>query len=91
MNSNTHSVKACAYKHYSLIFDNKSGEHPEGSKDVFDSLQGALENCRLSLYEGNENGLNTGYIKQSQMITKMTYDPREESQKEFQGMLESIF
>lgn len=75
----------------SLIFDNKNGDHPEGSKDVFDSLQGALENCRLSLYEGNENGVNTGYIKQTQMINKMTHDPREDSQKAFQGMLESIF
>lgn len=75
----------------SLIYDNKNGEHPEGSKDIFDSLQGALENCRLSLYEGNENGFNTGYTKQNQMITKMTHDPREDSQKVLQGMLESIF
>ena len=75
----------------SLIFDNKNGEHPEGSKDVFDSLQGALENCRLSLYEGNENGLNTGYIKQTQMLSKLTYDPKDECKKTFQGMLESIY
>ena len=75
----------------SLVFDNETGEHPEGSKDVFDSLQGALENCRLSLYEGLENGVNTGYLKQTEIIRKMTKDPREESQKIFQNMLESIF
>ena len=75
----------------SLVFDNETGEHPEGSKDVFDSLQGALENCRLSLYEGLENGVNTSYLKQTEIIRKMTKDPREESQKIFQNMLESIF
>lgn len=75
----------------SLIYDNKGGEHPEGSKDVFDSLQGALENARLSLYEGLENGVQTGYIKQAKMLGKMVHDPREESMKAFQEMLEDIF
>lgn len=75
----------------SLIYDNKNGEHPEGSKDVFDSLQGALENARLSLYEGLENGVQTGYLKQAQILGKMTKDSREESMKTFQGMLEDIF
>ena len=75
----------------SLVYDNKDGSHPEGSKDVFDSLQGALENARLSLYEGLENGLQTGYIKQSKMLSKITHDPREESMKTFQGMMEDIF
>lgn len=75
----------------SLIFDNKDGSHPEGSKDIFDSLQGALENARLSLYEGNENGIQTGYIKQNKMISKMVRDPREDSLKTFQGMIENIY
>lgn len=75
----------------SLIFDNKDGSHPEGSKDVFDSLQGALENCRLSLYEGLENGIQTGYIKQTQMLKKLTKNAREDSMKAFQDMIEGIF
>lgn len=75
----------------SLIFDNKDGRHPEGSKDVFDSLQGALENARLALYEGLENGIQTGYIKQTSLLSKMVKNPREESMKKFQDMVEGIF
>lgn len=75
----------------SLIYDNKDGRSPEGSKDIFDSLQGALENCRLSLYEGNENGVNTGYRKQMDVLKSMTRNSQEDAQKQFQDMLQRIF
>lgn len=74
----------------SPLFDNSEGTEI-GSKDTWDSLASACYSLKISIDEGEEFGYNTGYAKQSQMITKMTYDPKEESQKEFQGMLESIF
>ena len=74
----------------SPLFDNSEGTEI-GSKDTWDSLASACYSLKMSIDEGEEFGFNTGYAKQSQMITKMAYDPREESQKEFQGMLESIF
>ena len=74
----------------SPLFDNSEGTEI-GSKDTWDSLASACYSLKMSIDEGEEFGYNTGYAKQSQMITKMTYDPKEESQKEFQGMLESIF
>jgi hypothetical protein len=36
-------------------------------------------------------GYSSGIAKQLESLTKITADPREESQKELQNMLENIF
>ena len=74
----------------SPLFDNPDGKEI-GSKDMWDSLASACYSLKMSIDEGEEFGFNTGYAKQTQMINKMTHDPREDAQKTFQGMLESLF
>lgn len=74
----------------SPLFDNPDGKEI-GSKDMWDSLASACYSLKISIDEGEEFGFNTGYTKQNQMLTKMTHDPREDSQEVLQGMLESIF
>ena len=46
---------------------------------------------KLSIDEGEEMGYSSGIAKQLESLTKITADPREESQKELQNMLENIF
>ena len=74
----------------SPIFDNTDGTRI-GSKDVFDSLAGALWSCHLSISEGEENGVNASYIKQLDILGKMTRSAQEEAQETFQGLVEGIF
>ena len=77
-------------KKASLILDNKDGKLP-GSKDIWDSLTSAVYSCNLSIVEGEEMGVNISYQKQTDIINKMTRDPREMAQKTFQGFMEDIF
>ena len=70
------------------IFDNNNGV---GSKDIWDALCQSLYGLKQFLDEGEEMGYSVGVKKQLDSLSKITSDPREESQKEFQGMLESIF
>lgn len=77
-------------KKASLILDNKDGKLP-GSKDIWDSLTSAVYSCNLSIVEGEEMGVNISYQKQTDIINKMTRDPREMAQKTFQGFMEEIF
>lgn len=71
-------------------YKNIESEMP-GTKDVFDAAAGALWSCYLKYSEYSEEGYSVGVKKQLESLTKITADPREESQKEFQGMLENIF
>ncbi len=73
-------------------FDYKemSGEMP-GTKDVVDAVAGSLWSCYLKYSEYLEQGYSVGFQKQIDSLKKMTSDPREESQKAFQDMLEGIF
>lgn len=74
----------------SPLFDNPDGSQP-GSKDIWDALASSVYSIKLSITEGEELGYSSGIVKQLESLGKMTADPREESQKEFQGMLENIF
>lgn len=74
----------------SPIFDNTDGTRI-GSKDVFDSLAGALWSCHISISEGEENGVNASYVKQLDILGKMTRSAQEEAQETFQGFVEGIF
>lgn len=74
----------------STVYDNLDGKKP-GSKDVFDSLCNALWSCHLSISENMENGYNSGYTRQLEVINGMTKDSREEAGKEIQNMIENIW
>lgn len=77
----------------SVVFDNTDGTKI-GSKDVADSLAGALWSCHLSLSEGNENGVSTGYLKQGQLLENLTETAQDLYFGEggvYQDMLEELF
>ena len=74
----------------SPLFDNPDGSKP-GSKDLWDALASSVYSLKLSIDEGEEMGYSSGIVKQLESLTKITADPREESQKELQNMLENIF
>jgi hypothetical protein len=74
----------------SPYFDNPDGKEI-GSKDVWDSLASASYSLKLSIDEGEEYGYDSGYNKQEEIIRNLSRDPRLESQKIFQEMLENIW
>lgn len=73
----------------SIGFDNPDGTKI-GSKDVFDSLAGALWSCQLSLSENLEQGSANSY-KQLQVLNQMPKDPKEIVAEEVMDMMKSIF
>jgi hypothetical protein len=74
----------------SPIFDNTDGTRI-GSKDVFDSLAGALWSCHLSVTEGTEKGILPGYTKQLDVMARMAKSVEAETAQQFQGLIEGIF
>lgn len=74
----------------SSLFDNPDGTEI-GSKDVWDSLASACYSLKMSIDEGEEYGFNSGYNKQAKMIRKISYDPREETQRTIQDMMNNFF
>lgn len=74
----------------SPLFDNPDGKEV-GSKDVWDSLANCVFSMKMSIDAGEEYGYNSGYNKQSQIISNLSRDPRQESQQVFQEMLENIW
>lgn len=81
-----HPAKATISK----LFDNPDGRE-KGSKDVWDSLSQACYAMKLSLDEGNDQGWSGGVSKTIQSFNSQTRSAREETQKVFQGMLNSIY
>jgi hypothetical protein len=77
-------------KVHNLDYEGLQGDQP-GSKDLFDSCAGALWSCYQKYAEYKEGGVGGGVMKSMQAIEHMTRDPREESAKQFQSMLEDIF
>lgn len=75
---------------YDFDYKEATGDMP-GTKDIFDAVCGSLSACSKKYSENMEHGFNTGYAKQSQIISNLSRDPRLESQKVFQEMLENIF
>lgn len=74
----------------SPLFDNPDGSKP-GSKDIWDSLVSACASLKMSIDAGEEMGYSGGLTKQLDSLKNLTKDPREESQKAIQGMLEGLF
>lgn len=81
-------------KKASLVFDNRDGKHPTGSKDLWDSLSQSIYNMHMYLSEGNEDGLGTGYVMQSKLLSHLTETASDIILGEsgvFQDSLEDIF
>ena len=77
----------------SVVYDNTDGTKI-GSKDVADSLAGALWSCHLSLSENMENGLSTGYIKQKTMLKHLTENAQDVlfgADGAYQDFMEGVF
>ena len=72
----------------SNVFDVNNGK---GSKDVWDSLSSACYSLKISIDAGEESGYSNGVDKQLALISKMSKDPKEETAKAVQNMLENIF
>lgn len=70
------------------IFDKNDGR---GSKDLWDALASACYSLKMSIDAGEEYGYSNGVDKQLSLMTKLTKNSAEESQKQFQSMMESIF
>lgn len=71
-------------------YEGKGGDNP-GSKDLADSVAGALYNCYLHYAQYQELGMNGGVSKTIQSFTSQTSSALEETQKIFQGMLNNLF
>ena len=60
-----------------------------GTKDLFDACCGAVYSCYLKYADYSES--TSGVSKMTKAISQMTKNPREESAKQIQDMLENIF
>lgn len=60
-------------------------------KDIFDSVCGALWSCYQKYSEYKEGGVGGGIQKSMKAMDSITKDPREETAKVFQDMIESIW
>lgn len=74
----------------SNILDNKDGKLP-GSKDIWDALISATNNCYLSVSSGEEYGYNGKVNLQLNALDSYTKSAEEESSDNFQNMIEGIF
>jgi len=81
------AVSSCADK----FEENLTGKTVKGSKDLFDSICQCTWNAYQKYAEYKENGSAGGVGKSLEALNHITRDAREESQKIFQDMLESIF
>lgn len=73
---------------YDFDYKNAQGEMP-GSKDLADACEGALYSCYKKYSENMEGG--GAAMKQLDLVSKMTNNAREESNKQIQNMVEGIF
>lgn len=67
------------------------GTERVGSKDISDSCFGSLYSCYQKYAEYLETGMAGGVNMAMKSLNNLTKDAREESQKQFQSMLEGIF
>lgn len=69
----------------------KPNEAMKGSKDLWDSICQSTANLMQKYSEYKEGGVGGGIQKSMQAIDSITKDPREETAKVFQDMIESIW
>ena len=74
---------------FEFDYKNAVGE-PKGTKDLADAAVGALWACYKKYSEFLEDGGN-GTNKQLQLVTQMTRSAAEDSNQQFQSMLEGLF
>ena len=80
-----HPVKATQN---TAVFDTNDGI---GSKDVWDSLASACYSLKMSIDAGEESGYSNGVDKQLYVVKEMTRSAAEDSNQQFQSMLEGLF
>lgn len=80
-----HPVKATQN---TAVFDANDGI---GSKDVWDSLASACYSLKMSIDAGEESGYSNGVDKQLYVVKEMTRSAAEDSNQQFQSMLEGLF
>ena len=73
---------------YTIVFDTNDGI---GSKDVWDSLASACYSLKMSIDAGEESGYSNGVDKQLYVVKEMTRSAAEDSNQQFQSMLEGLF
>lgn len=71
-------------------YENANGDMP-GTKDLFDAVCGSVFSCLRSYSEYLETGANGNVEKMNKALDSLTKSAKEETQKVFQGMLESLF
>jgi hypothetical protein len=71
-------------------YSGKIGEQP-GTKDLLDACSSALYSCYQKYAEYKEGGVGGSIKKGIQAMDSITKDPREETAKVFQDMIESIW
>ena len=74
---------------FEFDYKNAVGEQ-KGTKDLADAAVGALWACYKKYSEFLEDGGN-GTNKQLQLVTQMTRSAAEDSNQQFQSMLEGLF
>lgn len=77
-------------KCHDLDYEGLTGDQP-GSKDLWDSCAGAYYLAYQQYAEYKEGGVGGGIQKSMQAMDSITKDPREETAKVFQDMIESIW
>ena len=74
---------------FEFDYKDRKGEKP-GTKDIADAVVGALWSCYKKYSEYMEDGGN-GVKKQLNLVTQMVKSQKEDTQMQFQSMLENIF
>lgn len=77
-------------KCHEFDYEGLTGDQP-GTKDLWDSMAGCYYSAYLDYSQYKEGGPGAGVMKSMQALEHVTRDPREESAKVFQNMLENIF
>ena len=72
-------------------YANRTEKSLPGTKDLFDAVCGSVFSCLRKYSEYMENGVTGGFTKSYKALSSLTTSAREQSQKQFQSMIESIF
>ena len=77
-------------KCHELDYEGLTGDQP-GTKDLWDSMAGSFYSAYLDYSLYKEGGVGGGIQKSMKAMDSITKDPREETAKVFQDMIESIW
>lgn len=72
-------------------YTGRSEKNLPGTKDLFDAVCGSVFSCLRKYGEYMENGVTGGFVKSVKALGTITQSAREQTQKQFQHMIENIF